>query len=151
MRFTFLVVILFGLYLKAPAQIYEPVKWNFKSIKLDDNTYNIYLKATIQPGWHVYSHIQPKDAIAQPLRIKFNRNPLAYSSGKAIELGKLEKYFDKETKVRANQYSNTLDVRQTVKVKGSHKTKFSGTLTYQTCNDERCLPPEDVEFEINLN
>lgn len=28
--------------------------------------------------------------------------------------------------------------------------KIKGTITYQTCNESMCLPPEDVPFEVNL-
>jgi hypothetical protein len=27
---------------------------------------------------------------------------------------------------------------------------LSGTVDYTVCNDEKCLPPAKVEFEVNL-
>ena len=42
----------------------NPVSWAFTSKKISDKVYEIHMIATIQPGWHLYSQNQPKDAIA---------------------------------------------------------------------------------------
>ena len=38
------------------SQIEEPVKFKFKTEKLDDTHYNLIFEATIEDGWHLYSH-----------------------------------------------------------------------------------------------
>src|SRR5215212_1890179 len=77
------------------AQVLNPVSWTFSSKKISDNEYEIKMTATIQKGWHLYSQIQPEDAIAQPTAFSFNKNPLVELNGKVKEVGKLEKYKDK--------------------------------------------------------
>lgn len=109
------------------------------------------MKASIQPGWHVYSKVQPRSAVAEPLKVVFNKNQKVALDGKTIELGKLEKTVDKSTKIAAHQYSNSLTVSQMVKLTKPGATTISGILTYQTCNDQRCLPSEDVEFSVPLH
>ena len=106
--------------------------------------------ATIQKGWHLYSQSQPADAIAQPTSFQFNKNPLLDMSGKVKEVGKLEKFKDKTLDVSANQYSNKVLFVQKVKMKGKAKTNVTGKLEFQTCNDEKCLPPKSVNFSIAL-
>ena len=66
---TFLIASLF-------VQAQNPVSWQFQTQKKDDGGYEVILKASIQPGWHLYSQKQPDDAIAIPTSIQFNNNPL---------------------------------------------------------------------------
>ena len=134
----------------ASAQNINPVSWTFTSKKLGDKEYEIQMLATIQQGWHLYSQSQPADAIAQPTSFQFNKNPLLDMSGKVKEVGKLEKFKDKTLDVSANQYSNKVLFVQKVKIKGKAKTNVTGKLEFQTCNDEKCLPPKSVNFSIAL-
>lgn len=134
----------------ASAQGLNPVSWNFTSQKISDNVYEIQMTATIQQGWHLYSQSQPKDAIAQPTSFVFNKNPLIELDGKVKEIGNLEKFKDKELDISANQYSNKVVFTQKVKLKGKAKTNVTGKLTYQTCDDVKCLPPKTVNLSIAL-
>ena len=135
----------------ASAQNVNPVSWTFSSKKISDKNYELQLVATIQQGWHLYSQTQPEDAIAQPTSFNFNKNPLVTIDGKVKEMGKLEKYKDKTLDVSANQYSNKVVFVQKIKMKGKAKTNVTGKLEFQTCNDEKCLPPKTVNFSISLN
>jgi len=128
----------------------NPVSWAFTSKKISDKVYEIHMTATIQPGWHLYSQNQPEDAIAQPTTFVFNNNPLLVFDGKVKEIGKLEKYRDDKLDVSANQYSNKVNFVQTVKLKGNAKTAVTGKLEFQTCDDEKCLPPKTTNFTIAL-
>lgn len=144
-----LVALMIGVAVMAQAQL-NPVNWSFSSKKIDDKTYELHLTATMQDGWHLYSQTQPEDAIIIPTGFKFNPNPLLQLDGKIREVGKMEKFHDKKLDVSANQYSDKVQFVQTVKLKGSAKTNVTGSVTYQTCNDERCLPPKTVKFSIDL-
>jgi thiol:disulfide interchange protein DsbD len=128
----------------------NPVSWSFSSKKVSDGQYEVYLTATIQNGWHLYSQDQPKDAIAQPTSFAFTKNPFLNFEGKVKENGKLEKYKDETLDVSANQYSDKVVFVQKVKIKGKAKTAVTGNLTFQTCDDKKCLPPKTVNFSIAL-
>ncbi|MES2882593.1 MAG: protein-disulfide reductase DsbD domain-containing protein [Bacteroidota bacterium] len=151
MKKLFFASVIFMLSVAANAQILNPVSWSYSSKKLNDKTYEIQLVATIKQGWHLYSQLQPADAIAQPTSFNFNKNPLLKFDGKVKEVGKMEKYKDKTLGVTANQYSNKVVFTQQVKVKGAAKTAVTGKLEFQTCDDEKCLPPKTVNFTIALN
>lgn len=145
---TMLILALFAY--AAQAQL-NPVSWTFTSKKIADKTYEIHLTATMQSGWHLYSQVQPEDAIAIPTGFKINSNPLISLDGKIKEVGKMEKFHDKKLEVSANQYSGKVDFVQVVKLKANAKTNFTGSVEYQTCDDEKCLPPKTVNFSITLN
>jgi thiol:disulfide interchange protein DsbD len=132
------------------ASAQNPVSWTYSAKKVGDKTYELQLMAIIQPGWHLYSQTQPADAIAQPTSFNFNKNPLLKLEGTVKENGKLEKYTDKSLGVSANQYSNKVVFVQKVKLMGNAKTAVTGKLEYQTCDDEKCLPPRTVNFSIPL-
>lgn len=148
-KLSFILLFLFITAL-ASAQALNPVSWNFASKKISDNVYELQMIATIQQGWHLYSQTQPKDAIAQPTSFVFNKNPLIELDGKVKEVGNLEKFKDKELDISANQYSNKVVFTQKVKLKGKAKTNVTGKLTYQTCDDVKCLPPKTVNLSIAL-
>lgn len=133
----------------ASAQL-NPISWTFSAKKISDNTYEVQMKASIQTNWHLYSQVQPEDAVAMPTTFALSPNPLFTLEGKIKEIGKMEKYTDKILKVSANQYSNTVTFTQVVKLKGKAKTSITGTVEYQTCDDQKCLPPKKVSFKVAL-
>jgi thiol:disulfide interchange protein DsbD len=149
-RLFFTMVLMFSIS-AAFSQIQSPVSWSFTSKKISETNYEVQMTATMQAGWHLYSQTQPKDAIAQPTSFKFTNNPLLQLDGIIKETGKMEKFTDKELDVSANQYSNKVVFAQKVKLKGKAKSNVGGTVTYQTCDDKKCLPPKTVNFNIALN
>jgi thiol:disulfide interchange protein DsbD len=128
----------------------QPVVWSFGAKKTADRTYEIEMKANIKDGWHLFSQTQPADAIALPTVFVINPNPLLIRNGSLRELGKLEKYKDKTLGVTAYQYAGQVRFVQTVTLKAKAKTVFSGTVEFQTCDDEKCLPPQKINFSIPL-
>jgi hypothetical protein len=150
MKKSLLSVFLFAATFVATAQMANPVKWTFTSKKVSDKTYEIYLTATIQSNWHLYSQTQPKDAIATPTEIIFNSNPLVKLDGKTTEVGKMELYKDAKLKISANQYANKVVFVQKVKLKANAKTTISGSVEFQTCDDKKCLPPKTETFSVAL-
>lgn len=128
----------------------SPVTWSFTSKKLGEKTYEIHMKATMQAGWHLYSQVQPNDAIAMPTTFVFNNNPLVKFDGKIKEVGKLEKFHDAKLDLSANQYSHTVDFVQVVKLKVKTRTTITGSVEYQTCDDKKCLPPKTVNFSTAI-
>lgn len=145
-RLVFFLVMAMGIS-AANAQL-NPVSWTFTSKKIADKTYEIHLTASMQSGWHLYSQVQPEDAIAIPTGFKINSNPLMSLEGKIKEVGKMEKFHDAKLEVSANQYADKVDFVQVVKLKANVKTNLTGSVEYQTCDDKKCLPPKIVNFSI---
>ena len=128
----------------------NPISWTFTAKKTADKTYEIHMKATIQAGWHLYSQIQPGDAVASPTTFTLNPNPLLSTEGKITEQGKMEKFHDAKLDISANQYSGSVDFVQVVKLKANAKTSLTGSVEYQTCNDQKCLPAKTIPFSIAI-
>jgi len=57
-----------------------------------------------------------------------------------------DQYFNVDVKY----FNNKVDFVQTVTLKADAKTSVSGTVEYMVCNDEECLPPKKVPFDLKL-
>jgi thiol:disulfide interchange protein DsbD len=131
------------------AQKPNPVKWTFTAIKKSDKQYEVVASATIDAPWHMYSQFVSGGPI--PTNFTFSKNPLIQLAGKTKEIGKLQKMYDKNFKTELSFFSDKVDFIQTVNLKVASKTNLVGMVEYSICNDDRCLPPAKVSFEVALN
>ena len=146
-----IIVLLLGVVftLQVNAQKPNPVKWTFAAVKKSDKQYEVTAKATIDATWHVYSQFVKGGPI--PTSFKFSKNPLIQLVGKTKENGKLQKMFDKNFNAEISYFSNKVDFVQIVNLKVASKTNLAGEVEYTVCNDDRCLPPAKVFFEVALH
>ncbi|HVU56638.1 MAG TPA: protein-disulfide reductase DsbD domain-containing protein [Puia sp.] len=152
MKQSIVVSILFLSLVMARAQSnnLHPIAWHYSARKIADKTYEVHLTAQLEDGWHAYSQRQPKEAVAQPTEIRFKSNPLISMTGKTREVGAMEKWKDEASGIMANQYAKQVDFIQVVKLKAKVRTNVTGSLTYQVCTNEMCLPPRTEAFSIEL-
>jgi Thiol:disulfide interchange protein DsbD, N-terminal len=127
------------------AQILNPVKFSYSAVKKSSNQYEVHIKTSVDPKWHIYSIYNP-DGGAQATALTFTN---AKSVGKAKEAGKMKTIFEKEFSVNQKYFEQKVDFIQTVKVEPGTK-KVSGTIEYMVCNDRQCLPPKTIAFDIAL-
>jgi thiol:disulfide interchange protein DsbD len=151
MKHLFFSIFLIAITFVGNAQMADPIKWNYTSKKIADKTYEVHLTATVQNTWHLYSQLQPADAINQPTEIIFKKNPLISFDGKIKEIGKMQLFKDEKLKISANQYADKVDFVQIVKLKANVKTNIVGSVEYQTCDDKKCLPPKKIDFTVAIN
>ena len=133
----------------AMAQSNSEVNWVFSSKKIADKTYEVRLTANISGDWHLYAQNVGVDGPV-PTTFTFTKNPLLSLDGKVKEIGKVIKKNEEVWGGIVNYYEKTVDFVQVVKVKGSAKTNLAGKVEFMVCNDEKCLPPAEVPFSINI-
>jgi thiol:disulfide interchange protein DsbD len=136
------------MFFVAGAQKLNPVKWTFEAVKKSDKQYEIKISAAIESPWHIYSQFVKDGPI--PTKITYKPNPLVQIKGVAKEVGKMEKKFDKNFNTEIAYYSNNVLFTQMANLKVASKTKIAGEIEYAVCNDDRCLPPAKIAFEIAL-
>ena len=132
----------------ANAQRLNPVKWSFEAVKKGDKQYDITFTANIDAPWHIYSQFVKKGPV--PTSIVVKKNPLVQLKGGVKENGTLEKHFDKNFNAEIAYFSKKVQFVQSVTLKVASKTKLTGEIEYMVCNDERCLPPTKVPFEVAI-
>ncbi len=148
MKKAILICLLAAFSIAAQAQRLNPVKWTFESVKKADKQYDIVLTATVDAPWHIYSQTVKKGPI--PTTITFKPNPLVKLSGGTKEIGKLESNFDKNFDAIIGSYAGKVQFKQSIVLKAASKTKLTGSIEYMVCNDEKCLPPVSIPFEVTI-
>ena len=148
MKKIFSLLLIFIVY-TTQAQILEPVKWSFSSKKVSENEADLLITAKIDAGWHVYSQFIDEGG---PIPTSFTFTPSSgYSlSGKVSEAPKATSAFDKNFGMQISWHEKQVVFKQRIKVKNPAVT-VSGVLEFMVCNDQRCLPPSEVEFKIPVN
>ena len=129
------------------AQILQPVHWQYSKQKMGDHQYIVHLKATIDPGWHIYAQDAGEGPV--PTRFTFAENDKLVFKGKTRAVGKLHKTFDKAFNSVLQYYEDSVDFVQYVEAKAG-ASAVEGTLEFMVCNDEQCLPPKEMAFKIAL-
>lgn len=149
MKKIIVVLLSFMFVCNAFSQTKNPVSFTYEAVKKNATTYEIVITANLEKPWHLYS--QNTDAGGPvPTKITFKPNPLIKLKGKPAEKGKLVKEKDKNFGVNVMYYGNKVQFVQTVTIKANTKTSISGTIDYMVCDDEKCLPPKKVSFEVKL-
>jgi thiol:disulfide interchange protein DsbD len=149
MKKLLILVTLMVIGIGAYAQIESPVKWSYAAKKLNNTEAVVFLKATIQDGWHIYSQ-NVKDG--GPIKTSFTFLPSKEYSlvGKTAEPAPTSKYED-AFKMNVSYFEKSVIFQQKIKLKSPNASVVKGKLEYMTCNDRKCLPPEDVDFSVPLS
>jgi DsbC/DsbD-like thiol-disulfide interchange protein len=124
-----------------------PVRWNFKAEKIGNNEYNIVCTANIQTGWATYSQYQEGNDGPIPTSISYTAKNGVEMVGKNEETGHLKIVDDKLFGMKVSKFTDEVFFTQHVKIAAGTKS-IKGFVTYMCCNDEICMPPKDVPFEV---
>lgn len=135
----------------AYSQIKTPVKWNIGIETDDDGNYNIVYKATAEEGWTVYSQHTSDDGPV-PTEIVYEDFTGINLIGDNVEKGHKKEgpdpLFDGVNVVKYLS-DEAFTITQKISIKDASKPVI-GYLTYMTCDNKQCLPPQDVEFNLAL-
>jgi len=146
MRAT-LLLLLSLITLTVSAQIYNPVKWAITLTPAGNGDYTFTAKATIDEGWWVYSQFLENEDGPIATTVNFDAGAHYKLEGKSKESDNAKKIFDKVFEMEVVKFQKYYTIQQKIKVTDPSKP-ITGYVNFMTCNDERCLPPTDAEFEL---
>lgn len=135
--------------LAAQAQILTPVKWK---IKLDDKggapEKEIVFTATADKGWHLYDMNLPEGG---PVSTSFTFETLngAELIGQPVPSVKPTTVYDEQFAMNLRWSPDTVSFTQKLKVTDPAKFKAEGEVEFMACNDETCLPPDQIPFSFD--
>ncbi len=132
---------------QAFAQLEQPVKWSYVAKRVSPSEAVVYIKATIDEGWHLYSQKPYKVAGPVNTTFTFNRSKTYTLVGKTTEPAPVTK-FEKSFKTDVFYFENEVIFQQKVKLSAAGATNVTGKFEYMVCDDTKCLPPEEVKFSI---
>ncbi|MFD2872302.1 protein-disulfide reductase DsbD domain-containing protein [Mucilaginibacter ximonensis] len=127
------------------AQILTPVHWSYAAKKINAKEAVVFMKASIDDGWHLYSQFV-KDG--GPVKTTFTFTPaktytLDGPTKEPTPITRNEKVFNMDVSF----FEHEVIFQQKIKLKAG-QALVKGKLEYMTCNDKQCLPPEDLDFSI---
>jgi len=128
-------------------QILTPVKWSYAAKVLNDKEAIVFIKATIDDGWHIYSVNQKKGG---PVKTSFQFSP----SNRYDLIGKISEpapftKFEPAFGINVSYFEKSVIFSQKIQLT-KHGVVVKGKVNFMVCNDEKCLPPQDVAFSIPL-
>ncbi|HEX8377321.1 MAG TPA: cytochrome c biogenesis protein CcdA [Pedobacter sp.] len=130
------------------AQIENPVKWSYSAKAINDTQVELNIQADIQPGWHVYSQFIAEGGPI-PTSFKFEKSKDYVLAGKVTESPKATSSFDKNFNMQIAWHEKQVIFKQLIKPNAN--TTVKGIVEFMVCNDQKCLPPEEVEFSIPIS
>jgi thiol:disulfide interchange protein DsbD len=145
-----LFVLLFSLSY-TQAQIVTPVKWTGAVEKVSETEFNLIYNATVQEHWHLYSQHLPEGG-ALPTELIYDEEQL----GKTFELTS-EKAAESETVVLYDKvfemdmqfFDRSATLAQRVKLLDTSLKVIDGKVSFQSCDDEKCLFDEvTITFDL---
>ncbi|MBN1118835.1 MAG: thioredoxin family protein [Bacteroidales bacterium] len=144
-----LLIILLSVSFVVKADVDNPVKWQTSIQKLGDFEYEIIFSAKIDAGWHLYGLNIPEGG---PIATSFN-----YSDSSVFKQIKVpvssknpEIKFDETFNMELELYNNSVVFKQKLILKDKTAT-ISGYIEFMSCDDSRCLPPSEIEFEFTTD
>lgn len=140
-------LLLMFVVLAAHAQIQDPVKFKTELKALSDTEGEIIFTAAIDPGWHVYS---TNLGDGGPISTTFNvdKKTGVEVVGKLKPVGNEISTFDKLFEMKVRYFEKTAQFVQKIKFTAGTYT-IEGYLEYGACDDESCLPPTQVPFNLS--
>ena len=151
------------------SQIEEPVKWSYSKKELKNNEAELVFSATIEDGWHLYSQ-DIGDNGPIPTAFVFDNLDGFEFLDKNIKITKVEDFenggdslfqvlfsetkpieeFDPNFNMTLKFYSHEAEFKTKIKITSPNPITIKGYLEFMCCDDEKCLPPDERDFEFSF-
>lgn len=148
-RFSLLALLLI-LSFPVFSQIENPVHWTTEWKQIKGNEFELTLIANADPGWYLYSQYLESDDGPVRTTIRFESGSHFSLIGKAKEEGKRKEGHDEMFNMNVIKFSGKVRFVQRVKIMDTNKP-IKGTVEFMTCDDTRCLPPNEEPFSFDLS
>lgn len=146
-KISALVLLFIGL-VSLQAQISNPVVWSAVSNKIDANEFEIVVTAKVEDHWHIYSqHLNEEEGpIATEITFKGSGIELIGNTSEPKGITAFDNTFEMEI----TYHEGKVDFKQKIKTLENFKDPVNITAFFMVCDDEKCLPPEEVSLTASL-
>nr|WP_319400087.1 cytochrome c biogenesis protein CcdA [uncultured Carboxylicivirga sp.] len=131
------------------AQFEQHITWEFSTRVLDDNKVEVVCEATVDNGWHVYSSVLP-EGTAIPTTIEIEESDAYVVLDGIKEVPDPQKHFDETFNAELQWFEGSAKFSKVVQLKIAGDVKIKGYVEAMICNDETCMPPEMVDFDLDV-
>jgi len=131
------------------SQIETPVKWTTSVEKISDTEYKLISKASIESGWHLYSQSVPANGPI-PTSFTYDNPSEAFKTVGNTSEEKGHTIDDPVFEMKIKFFENSAVFEQKIEVL-ENKTTLKGFVEFMVCNDEKCLPPTEIDLVFHLS
>ena len=142
------------------SQNLKPVKWSFASEYKDGKEVELQFIVDITTHWKVYGQYI-EDGGPIPTTFYFTPsdqyqlvgnfdNENGYLFGK-IQEPEGTQFYDNIFEMNLKTFSNEAIFRQKIKILKNENFTVKGYLHFMCCDENMCLPPEEIEFEFKVS
>ncbi|MGM0377504.1 MAG: cytochrome c biogenesis protein CcdA, partial [Bacteroidota bacterium] len=148
LKLSFLFAFLAGL-ISLNGQVLEPVEWEFSVNEISDTQVEVIAEATIDEGWHLYGADLPEGG---PVSTSLNLiDSDDYSAGGSVrQEPEPDLQHDPNFDMELSWFSDDARLILPVELNGEDVSAIEGYVEFMVCDDEQCLPPERVDFTLNM-
>lgn len=132
------------------AQILEPVTWDFQMEEVSDREVKLIFTATIDDTWYLYSMDVPPGGPV-PTTFSFVESSHFELEGDINTETESERKFDPTFNMELDLFSEKAVFTQSVSVLSDEPFYLEGYVEFMSCDDSRCMPPQQVEFRFGIN
>ncbi len=132
------------------AQVEHPVRWAYtaNAVEGEESVFDLVFTADIDPGWYLYSqHLDDDGPI--PTAIRFYENDALELIGETTEEGDKVEGHDPIFDMPIVKFNKQVQFTQRARIKEGLK-EAAGYIEFMTCDEEKCLPPTEVEFAFSF-
>ncbi len=131
-------------------KIEDPVSWEFSKEDLGNNEYMLNFKATVEEGWYIYSQ-NIEEGGPLPTSVNFEDiKGFEVVGEKAEEVSEhMKKGFDDIFEMEVTKFAKEVSFQQKIKATDPNAS-VNGYVRFMSCDAEKCLPPQEEEFNFAL-
>ena len=148
-KFSLLIVAVLITITAAVAQIHNPVKWTVASKKINEKEAVVFIKATIQNGWHIYGQNVP-DGGPIPTSFTYKTSKDFSLNGNTIPNTKAKSKYEEVFKMNVPYFNQEVIFQQKVKLTANKATVVTGTVEFMACDKTQCLPQDEYTFSVTI-
>ncbi len=131
------------------AQVVNPIHWSYKASMLSQDEALLTFTADIDDNFHLYSQNIP-DGGPVPTSFRFDPSDAYTLEGKVEEISEGETIFDGSFNMKLKVFSKKAVFTQKIKLLKKPPLQVTGTLEFMSCDNSRCIPPQEVDFTFDL-
>ena len=149
MRYFKLLLLTLLLAVPAMAQ-QQPVSWKAEAVRVEGNTYEIRATGTMGGSWHIYDLTDYGSngpcgtifTVEDGEKVKLVGDPYISSE--------VHRGFDDIFGIEIGTCESPVVICQKVELLQGNPVTVPVTVEWQACNDENCIPPDDVTIDVTL-
>ena len=133
-------------------QIEDPVKWNWEAYDLGNLEYELVFTSDIEEHWHTYSQYLSSNDGPLPTWFSFNESEGWAKVDSVMECSNQTiTEFDPNFDMELAYFEGKVNWWQKIKLNSDTVTNIKGFLSFMVCDESKCLPPKDIDFDFDLS